>query len=132
MATTTVIVDDLDGSTGAETVTFSFQGETYEIDLVKKNRSAFEKTMKPYLDAARRSSGRGGRGGRGGGRRAAASSSSGSGRSRSRGSSRSSSSSSSSTDLAAVRAWANQNGYQVSSRGRIPQQILDAYQAAQG
>jgi hypothetical protein len=35
-------------------------------------------------------------------------------------------------DTAAVRSWARDNGYQVSDRGRISSQIIDAYLAAQG
>jgi hypothetical protein len=119
MATTTVITDDIDGSTGAETVSFVFQGESYEIDLAKKNRTAFEKALKPYIDAARRSAGRGNRGGNRGGRRAAQG-----GRGRGR-------SGRSSTDLAAVRAWAQENGYQVSERGRISREVMEAYEGAQ-
>jgi hypothetical protein len=121
MATTTVITDDLDGSSGAETVTFTWDGESYELDLSKKNRTAFEKALKPYIDAARRSSGRGGRGSR----RAAGSTTS------RRGRSRGSRNSASSLDLGAVRAWASQNGYQVSSRGRISREVVEAYQASQ-
>jgi hypothetical protein len=32
-----------------------------------------------------------------------------------------------STDLAAVRAWARDSGYQVSDRGRVSNTVLDAY-----
>lgn len=56
MARTTIVqvVDDLDGSTGAHEVRFSFDGVDYEIDLSKKNRAAFEKAIRPYRDAARK------------------------------------------------------------------------------
>ena len=49
MARTTVvhITDDLDGSAGADQVTFGYQGLEYAIDLTKKNRVAFEKALKP-------------------------------------------------------------------------------------
>lgn len=33
-------------------------------------------------------------------------------------------------DLAAIREWAPQNGYKVSSRGRIPNDVMAAYEAA--
>ena len=56
----TQIVDDLDGSMGGETITFSYRGTNYEIDLGRKNANAFVKTMKPYVDAARKISLRGG------------------------------------------------------------------------
>ncbi|HEV2886229.1 MAG TPA: Lsr2 family protein [Jatrophihabitans sp.] len=111
MAKTVVTTDDIDGSPNAETVTFSFDGRSFEIDLSKKSRSALEKALKPYIDAGRpvgsrttraAGSGRGGRG-----RRA------------------------SSVDLAAVRAWAAENGIAVSDRGRISASVLEQYQAAQ-
>ena len=34
------------------------------------------------------------------------------------------------SDLAAVRAWAKDNGFEVSERGRISQKVTDAYSAA--
>ncbi|MBT9257763.1 Lsr2 family protein [Phycicoccus sp. MAQZ13P-2] len=57
--TITVLSDDLDGkeSEDIETVTFAFDGATYEIDLSKKNRDAMEKALTPYLNAARRATG---------------------------------------------------------------------------
>ena len=56
MAKTTIIqiTDDLDGSTDAQEVSFSFQGSDYTIDLAKKNLAAFEKALKPYIDRATR------------------------------------------------------------------------------
>lgn len=107
MAKTMSITDDIDGSPNAETISFSFDGTSYEIDLGKKNRTALEKALKPYIAAAepvsRRSSGRGG------GRR---------------------SSGGPKRDLAAIRAWAHEQGYEVSERGRIAQAIVEEYDAA--
>ena len=106
----TQITDDLDGSNGAETITFSYRGINYEIDLGRKNASAFDKLMKPYTDAGRKVSLRGGRRrGSGSGRN---------GRSRS------------ADDLASIRTWARENGYTVADRGRISAEITDAYNAA--
>jgi len=66
----TQITDDLDGSSGAETVTFGYRGTNYEIDLGRRNASAFDKTMRPYVDAARKvTTARGGRRGSSDGRR---------------------------------------------------------------
>ena len=66
--TMTKLVDDLDGSTAERTVTFGWDGHTFEIDLSKKNIAALDTALKPYVSAARRV-----RGGatRGSGRRAA-------------------------------------------------------------
>ena len=57
--TVTILSDDLDGKEGSDiqTVTFGFDGATYEIDLSKKNRDAMQKALAPYLNAARKSTG---------------------------------------------------------------------------
>ena len=52
MAKTQVISDDLDGSPNAETVRFSLEGRTYEIDLATKNRVALEKALEKYVEKA--------------------------------------------------------------------------------
>jgi hypothetical protein len=109
--TITQITDDIDGSKDAEEVAFSFLGTDYTIDLAKKNRAAFEKAMKPYIDAATRVS-----------RRARPGSSP----------KKSSTTSSRGADLKAVRAWAIENGFEVSARGRIPKAVVEAYNNAQG
>ena len=56
--TVTILSDDLDGKEGRDiaTVTFGYDGSTYEIDLSKKNRVALEKALSPYIDAARQAS----------------------------------------------------------------------------
>lgn len=114
MAKTLVTTDDIDGSADAETIRFSFNGASYTIDLGKKNRAAFEKALKPYIDVAQKTSGR----------RAAAASSSRRGRGGRR--------RSSSVDLAAVRTWARENGIEVSDRGRIAQSVIDSYNESTG
>lgn len=112
MAKTLITTDDLDGSPDAETVKFSYAGISYAIDLGKKNRTALEKALKPYIDVAQRTSARRGssasrtRRGRATRRRTAG------------------------PDLAEVRAWARENGIQVSERGRIAQTVIDAYTEA--
>ena len=55
--TVTYLADDLDGSDADETIRFTLDGKSYEIDLSKKNAAAFRKALKPYV-AAGRSSGR--------------------------------------------------------------------------
>jgi hypothetical protein len=105
--------DDLDGSSAAETVRFGFEGQSYEIDLSRSNKRAFEKLMKPYLQHARKA--RTARGGSRGGRTAGRSGRSASGSTR---------------DLGAIRAWANEQGMEVSTRGRLSKGVLEAYDAA--
>ena len=101
MATKTIVsvVDDIDGSENAETVTFTYAGTAYEIDLARKNRNALEAALTPFIEAARST-------GRGSTRR-----------SRAHGD----------EDAAAIRAWAAANGLEVSARGRIPGGVLDQY-----
>ena len=109
MASRTIVqlVDDLDGKEIADgegrTISFSFSGVDYSIDLSSKNAEKFQKALEPYLGAATRI----------GGRRRSSSPYSGPG-----------------VDPKAVRAWASSNGYELSSRGRVPAEIIDAYEAA--
>jgi hypothetical protein len=109
-----MLVDDLDGSPGDKTVAFAWDGTGYEIELSRKNYQAFEKAIRPYVRAARKAS-------RGGGtaRRRPTSRSSARGNSASK------------RDLGAVRAWAAENGYAVSGRGRIASSVIEAYEASQ-
>ena len=115
MAKTTIVQvsDDLDGSANASEVRFAFEGTEYAIDLSSKNRKALEKALRPYVEAGTKVSGR----------RSAAT--------RSARPKRSGNSGNSALDLAAVRAWAKENGHQVSDRGRLPKAVLDAYSASQ-
>lgn len=111
MAKTTIVQvsDDLDGSANASEVRFAFEGTEYAIDLSSRNRKSFEKVLRPYIEAGTKVSGRG---------------------ARTRGASRSKRPGASSVDLSTVRAWAKQNGHEVSDRGRLPKAVLDAYTAA--
>jgi len=98
-----IVTDDLDGSEHAETVTFGFDGVTYEIDLAKKNRAKLEKALAPFIEAGRRVPRGGRRAGRSGG---------------------------ASADRSAVRAWAKSAGLQVSERGRVSAEVMRQYEAA--
>jgi hypothetical protein len=101
------LTDDLDGGKADQTVSFAFNGSNYEIDLSKKNATALNKALKPYLDSARKVRGA---------RSRTAAAPSGRGKSRS--------------DLSDIRAWAKSAGYDVSDRGRIPASVTDAYDSA--
>jgi len=108
-----ILTDDIDGSEATQTLTFGFQGATYEIDLNDEHAASIEESFAEWIKAARKSAGPRGaassratatRGGGGGG-----------------GAKR--------TDLDEVRAWARDNGHTVAERGRIKQAVLDAYDA---
>jgi hypothetical protein len=105
------LVDDIDGSVlevgDGETVHFSLNGASYEIDLNADHAEELRKALEPYIAA---------------GRRAGSSSAPRTSAPRKR--------QARNPEVAAIRAWANDNGYTLSERGRIPAPILDAYHAA--
>ncbi|MGH3366578.1 MAG: histone-like nucleoid-structuring protein Lsr2 [Nocardioidaceae bacterium] len=98
-----VLEDDLDGGEAAETVSFSLDGISYEIDLSAKNAGKLRDSIAVYVGSARRVGGR-----------------------RRKGSAKSARSSSS----ADVRAWARANGWDIPDRGRIAAEVREAYAAA--
>lgn len=109
MARTYVLTDDIDGSSGAETIEFAYGGVNYAIDLGKKNRSALDKALKPYVSGARKVTRRPRAKAVTRGRKPHAMSS---------------------TDLSAIRAWASTQGIAVADRGRIAKDVVEAYRAA--
>jgi hypothetical protein len=102
-----ILVDDLDGGEAEESVSFSLDGVTYEIDLSSANAEALREAIAPWVGHARRTGGRAARGRATGRPRAAAK-----------------------ADLGDVRAWARENGYQVSDRGRVSAEVMSAYDEA--
>ena len=99
-----VVTDDLDGTPDAETVAFSVEGQSYEIDLSAANLARLEGSLRPFMDAGRRTAQS---------RPARAARANGAG-----------------IDRAAVRAWAAEQGLQVSERGRISAEVMSKYEAA--
>lgn len=102
-----LLTDDLDGTNiragRGETVVFALDGKTYEIDLSSKNGTALRKILAPYVQAAR--SVRTSRGARI--KRAQVG-----------------------ADVRTIREWARAQGYVVNNRGRVPNQIREAFEAA--
>ena len=49
-----LLVDDLDGGEASETVSFSLDGTTYEIDLSSDNAGKLRKDFQSYIDHARK------------------------------------------------------------------------------
>lgn len=101
-----LLEDDLDGGKADETVTFGLDGSTYEVDLSSSNAKKLREALAPYVGAGRKVTARGRRAGGGRGRKGGASSAS------------------------DIRAWARENGYEVSDRGRVPAEVRAAYEAA--
>jgi hypothetical protein len=50
---TTRLVDDIDGSQAVTTVSFSLDGDSYEIDLSESHLSALRQALAPFVSAAR-------------------------------------------------------------------------------
>lgn len=102
-----VLVDDIDESEADESVSFALDGKEYAIDLNAANATKLREALAPYVAHARPVSGRGRRAG---GSRAA--------------------SSATGPAPAEIRAWARENGFTVPDRGRVSQEVRDAYAAA--
>ncbi|WP_067829108.1 histone-like nucleoid-structuring protein Lsr2 [Nocardia inohanensis] len=106
---TVTLVDDYDGESKAdETVFFSIDGNEYEIDLSIKNAGKLRESLEPWTEKARKV-------GRSTKRKAGLAA----GRTRP---------AVDREESTAIREWARAQGHQVSSRGRIPAEIVDAYQ----
>lgn len=104
-----ILVDDLDGGEATETVEFALDGVTYEVDLSDANAAQLRDSFAQWIGVARRSGGR--RQTRRAGRAGGAS-----------GATR--------DELAKMREWGRENGFQVSDRGRVSRELQEAYAAA--
>ncbi|GAA1888532.1 histone-like nucleoid-structuring protein Lsr2 [Williamsia serinedens] len=106
-------IDDIDGKVleEFETVRWSLDGKQYEFDTSPKHAQQFRDSLTKYVEASRAVSGN-----RGGRRAAAATSGTGGTRSK--------------EQTQAIRDWANSNGFEVSDRGRIPINVVEAFEAA--
>lgn len=108
---TVQLVDDVDGSEAESTVEFSLDGVSYAIDLSADNAAELRDHLATYTANARRTGGRKRRGGK----------------------ARTGKSAPNTTDRErnqAIREWAREQGMQVSDRGRIPAEIVEAYDKA--
>jgi hypothetical protein len=103
-----VLTDDLDGGEADETVQFALDGLSYEIDLSGANAESLREALAGYIAAARRVGGRAARRPGAAKPRPAAER----------------------VDLSDLRAWARENGFQVSDRGRVSSEVRAAYEAA--
>ncbi len=100
-----LLEDDIDGTPGAETILFSVDGKSYEIDLSESNAEKLREAFAPWIGAGRRVS------------------SPGAVEPRRRPVRRS-------EDTADIRRWAAENGIPVSTRGRISADLRARYEAA--
>ena len=126
--TTVVLVDDLDGGQADQTVEFGLDGVTYEIDLSDSHAASLRDGVATYVAHARRQ----GRASRRGATRSsgsAATRSAAAGSSPARGARATGTAPVDREQNKAIRDWARQHGYQVSDRGRIPNEVTTAYHA---
>lgn len=104
-----ILEDDYDGGEADETVSFGLDGAEYEIDLSTANATDLRNALAPWLGHARKLGGR----------------------KRSRSASpRAASADSGGSSTSDIRAWALENGMDVSSRGRISSEVREAYEKA--
>lgn len=100
------LVDDLDGGEAEETVAFGLDGTRYEIDLSSSNAEKLRDTLTKFIDAARRDKG---------------------GRQPVRVVARKAVAGPNTSD---VREWAKAQGYEVSERGRVANDLIVKFQEA--
>lgn len=120
---TVQLVDDVDGSTADTSVEFAIDGVSYTIDLSEENAEALRESLASYVDSARRTGGRKRSGGKG---KAAAK--------QGKQTKQPKATVPNTADRErnqAIREWARNQGMQVSDRGRIPADIVEAYDNAQ-
>jgi hypothetical protein len=101
---TVVLEDDLDGGPAQETVRFALGPAEYEIDLNASNASRFRSQLAPFIGHARQARRRQ----RPAVARPAAAR----------------------QESAEIRAWAKEQGIEISERGRIPAAIIAQYTGA--
>jgi hypothetical protein len=107
----TKLLDDLDGGAAHETVRFGLDGRMYEIDLSSKNAKKLRSDLAVFVEHGSRVSARSA---------GAASRVSGGPPAVDRQQSR------------AIREWALANGYEISLRGRIKQELVDEFHRSAG
>lgn len=120
--TVVTLVDDLTGeeSEDISTVEFALDGVNYEIDLDEKNSAALRDALASYVSAARRTGGRRASSPTGGGRRRGAGT----------GTPRATSPGGYDRETSKqIREWAKGQGYEVSDRGRVPNNVVEAWEA---
>lgn len=98
-----VLIDDLDGGPAEETIPFSLDGASYEIDLSSPNAARLRNAMAPFVAHARKATRGQGRRSRAGGR---------------------------TNNSAEIRAWARSQGISVNERGRIPADLSAKFEAS--
>ena len=99
------MIDDLDGTEASQTVPFGLDGAHYEIDLSDDNAAALRDQLAAFIASARRTGGR-----------------------KTTGTATAAPTSEDRERSKAIRAWAVANDWAVAERGRIPANVVEAYE----
>ena len=104
--TSTVVLDDVDGASGAEPYEFGIAGKWYTIDLTEDNANTYIGPLIELIEGkhARKVS--------------------------TNGKADKPKVTRSTKDVSAIREWAKENGYEVNERGRISSAVQSAYNDA--
>ncbi len=100
-----ILVDDMTGGEADETVEFGLDGTGYEIDLNHKNAQELRELLKPYTEKGRKVT------------------------SAARRPPRARTAPDEERNKR-MRAWAKEQGFKISERGRVPAEIAAKYEAA--
>ncbi|MFE6939618.1 histone-like nucleoid-structuring protein Lsr2 [Streptomyces chartreusis] len=106
MVTRNVVDSDLSGKPDAATQTFGFGDTWYEIDLTAEEQKKLEAALKPYLKAGRKA-------GQSAPKKRVVPETTAEERDK-------------------IREWAKKEGYEFAERGRIPKNVMKAYDEAHG
>ncbi|MBE9376131.1 Lsr2 family protein [Saccharopolyspora sp. HNM0983] len=120
---TVQLVDDVDGSTADTTVEFALDGVEYTIDLSEDNAESLRESLASYVESARRAGGR-----------KRAKGKQGKAVKQNKQNKQNKAAAPNTADRErnqAIREWARNQGMQVSDRGRIPAEVVEAYDNAQ-
>lgn len=112
MAIRVTTIDDLDGAEGAETIEFGLKGATFEIDLTEQNVAKLSKALEPFLTVARP--------------KKVAIATNGSSKPKKK----APQPVGKAVQMDAIRDWGRRNGRKVSDRGRVPKDVIDAFNHA--
>lgn len=101
----TIVKSDISGSAEAATITFGLGGTWYEIDLTKDEEKQLEKALKTYLTAGRKATPK-------------------------QPEKRKVVPETTAEQREQIRTWAQSEGFEVPARGRIPKEIIAAWNKA--
>lgn len=96
------LTDDLDGTKASETIRFGLEKDSFEIDLNENNARGLREVLAPYMAVARKA-----------------------------GTNARAPKASPRHNTKEVRAWAVANGIDVNPRGRVSEDVIRKYEAAQ-